>query len=347
MLDLKVWLNESDNHKIFYTFYEKTTKSPFVISKTSAMPISKKIECLGQEVFRRLHNVKKELHEEEKVVVLNDFMVKLKMSGYSKNDRYQILRSGINAYEKLRLKEEKGKRPFYRPRIFEESKRKKEKHDKKKNWYKRNSRNNIGNKFSSVFFVPATPGGLLLKMLKETEEKFQIDENSRIKFIETSGRKYIDQLRINDPFEEKCVIEEKCMTCKSNEKVSNCKITNVGYSLICKTCKNRGKVRTYEGETCRNTYLRGREHAKEFERKSENSVMYKHVQKEHRHEEEDVKFEMKVVGRFKNAMSRQIDESVRIQSKKPRELLNSKSEYYGPAVKRKVLEGKTRTPGNT
>ena len=51
MLDLKVWLNESERNKIFYTFYEKSTKSPFVISKSSAMPISKKIECLGQEVF--------------------------------------------------------------------------------------------------------------------------------------------------------------------------------------------------------------------------------------------------------------------------------------------------------
>ena len=268
MLDLKVPLNESDENKIYYTFYEKPTKSPFVVSKSSAMPIAKKIECLGQEVFRRLHNMKRELDVEEKNKVLNDFMVKLKVSGYNEHDRYQILTSGMNAYRRLRTKEEEGKRPFYRPRNFEQSKRKEEKENKRKTWYKRNSKNNVGNKFSSVFFVPATPGSLHLKMLKETEEKHQIDERNRVKFIETSGRKYIDQLRINDPFEVKCDPKEKCLTCQSNAKVTNCKISNVGYSLFCKTCKERGKERSYEGETCRSTYLRGREHAREYAKRS-------------------------------------------------------------------------------
>ena len=102
MLDVKVWLNEKDENKIYYTFYEKPTKSPFVVSKSSAMPIAKKIECLGQEVFRRLHNMKRELDVEEKNKVLNDFMVKLKVSGYNEHDRYQILTSGLNAYRRLR-----------------------------------------------------------------------------------------------------------------------------------------------------------------------------------------------------------------------------------------------------
>ena len=47
----------------------------------SAMPISKKIECLGQEVFRRLHNTKIEIHEKEIISIMNKFMLKLKMSG--------------------------------------------------------------------------------------------------------------------------------------------------------------------------------------------------------------------------------------------------------------------------
>ena len=74
--------------------------------------------------------------------------------------------------------------------------------------------------------------------------------------------------------------------------------------------------------------------------------MYKHVQKEHTEDDEEIEFGMRVVGRFKTAISRQIDESVRIQSKEPNTLLNSKSEFHGPAVKRKVLERKRRS-GNT
>ena len=125
MLDVKVWVNESDNNRIYYTFYEKPTKSPFVMSKESAMPISKKIECLGQEVFRRLHNTKKEINEAEKKDILNDFMIKLKISGYNEYDRLQILKSGMNAYQKLRSKEEEGLRPFLGQRSFGQQKRRK------------------------------------------------------------------------------------------------------------------------------------------------------------------------------------------------------------------------------
>ena len=47
---------------------------------------------------------------------------------------------------------------------------------------------------------------------------------------------------------------------------------------------------------------------------------------------------MRVVGRFKSALGRQIDEGVRIQSKNTKCLMNSKAEFHGPAIKRKILE---------
>ena len=194
--------------------------------------------------------------------------------------------------------------------------------------------------FSSVFFVPSTPGSKLLKMLKITEEQNMIGQASRIKFIETSGRRYIDHLRVKDPYQINCLPEERCFICTNSNGPTNCKSTNIGYSIICKTCKERNIERTYEGETARNAYLRGNEHQRALERKSDNSVLYKHIQKEHREEENSIKFQMKIVGRFKSPLCRQIDEGVRIQSKKPEALLNSKAEFYGPAVKRKVIEGK-------
>ena len=90
MLDVEVWINGDDN-LIYHSFYEKDTKSPYVISKMSAMPISKKIECLGQEVFRRLHNTKIEIYDKEIVSIMNKFMLKLKMSVYYGHDRHQII----------------------------------------------------------------------------------------------------------------------------------------------------------------------------------------------------------------------------------------------------------------
>ena len=68
--------------------------------------------------------------------------------------------------------------------------------------------------------------------------------------------------------------------------------------------------------------------------------MYKHIKKEHSEEEEKVEFEMKITGRFKTPMARQLDEAIRIQNEKPDTILNSKSEYHGPAIKRKIIEGK-------
>ena len=78
MLDVQVWLKKEDNDKIYYSFYEKPTKSKYVISKSSAMPASKKIECLGLIVFRRLHNTNEEEDEKEKIEIMNEFMMKLK-----------------------------------------------------------------------------------------------------------------------------------------------------------------------------------------------------------------------------------------------------------------------------
>ena len=74
--------------------------------------------------------------------------------------------------------------------------------------------------------------------------------------------------------------------------------------------------------------------------KNEKNPLYKHIKNDHVGEERKVRFQMKITGRFKSAMARQIDEGIRIQNDPPNSLLNSKSEFYGPAVKRKVLEGK-------
>ena len=105
----------------------------------------------------------------------------------------------------------------------------------------------------------------------------------------------------------------------------------------CKLCKERDIVKTYEGESCRNGYLRGLEHQRDVEKKNEKSAIYKHIVKDHANEKEKVEFKMKIVGRFKTAINRQINEGLRIQRKNPKALLNSKAEFHGPAVKRKIL----------
>ena len=140
-----------------------------------------------------------------------------------------------------------------------------------------------------------------------------------------------------------CDPTEKCLVCKPNEYSSekssiSCRKMNIGYSLECLLCKSRGKEAYYHGESARSGYLRQSEHARALHKKSKDSVLYKHVISEHIDEQEDTDFKMNIVGCFVQPLSRLIDEGWRIQNSNPKHLLNSKSEFYGPSIKRKTYE---------
>ena len=104
------------------------------------------------------------------------------------------------------------------------------------------------------------------------------------------------------------------------------------------TCEARDKTKVYEGESSRSARLRGIEHFKQLEGKKNESVLYKHKLMEHPNEE--VEFKMEITGIFKDALSRQADEAVRIQSRKPSQLMNSKSEFNHPPIARIMVQRK-------
>ena len=68
--------------------------------------------------------------------------------------------------------------------------------------------------------------------------------------------------------------------------------------------------------------------------------MYKHKMMDH--EEENVEFDLEITGVFKDALSRQANESVRIYSRQSSEILNSKSEFHHPPTARVVVERKKK-----
>ena len=79
---------------------------------------------------------------------------------------------------------------------------------------------------------------------------------------------------------------------------------------------------------------------KAFKGKKNDSVLYKHKMMEHKNEEMKVK--MEITGVFKDALSRQADEAVRIKSRNNWELMNSKSEFNHPPIARIVVEKKSK-----
>ena len=116
-----------------------------------------------------------------------------------------------------------------------------------------------------------------------------------------------------------------------------CSTNNVGYRWTCNTCKNWNKIKVYEGGTSRSARLRGKEHAAVFNKKRLDIVLYKH--RLLYHADEEVDFSMEITGVFKDALSRQADEAVRINARS--EVLNSRSEFNHPPVARVVVKRKS------
>ena len=104
------------------------------------------------------------------------------------------------------------------------------------------------------------------------------------------------------------------------------------------TCKERDIIKVYEGETGRSARTRGAEHLNELKKKKEKGVLYKHKMAEH--QQENVRFQMSIAKKFKDALTRQANEAIRIYSRPAAESLNSKSEFNHPPHARVVVEKK-------
>ena len=59
-------------------------------------------------------------------------------------------------------------------------------------------------------------------------------------------------------------------------------------------------------------------------------------------ENENVQFKMEITGLFKDALTRQANEAVRIFNCKPTEILNSKSQFNHPPIARITVDGKRK-----
>ena len=205
--------------------------------------------------------------------------------------------------------------------------------------------------YKTVMIVPVTKGGKLIKELKIREEEVNKFSDERIKFVEDGGIQMKDILVKKNPFPNKKCESKRCLVCESNvsdDILIPCLSSNVGYQLICDTCRDRGKNRIYEGETSRSAKQRGLEHLRGFKNDKVENVLYKHRHTEHKHE--DMKFSMKIIKRFRDPLSRQANEAVRISSRAKDELLNSKKEFNHPLIARIVVEerggGYSRQKGN-
>ena len=142
---------------------------------------------------------------------------------------------------------------------------------------------------------------------------------------------------------------EDCVTCCQDDPVKmDCFKRSIVYESSCELChpggtkeKDGGKmIRSgkgcYTGESSRSMYERTREHADDARRMERDSHQVKHWFLEHPGEADPPKFRFRVIGSFKDAMSRQVKEAIRIQNRPGS--LNSKGEFGGGVITRLVVE---------
>ena len=122
-----------------------------------------------------------------------------------------------------------------------------------------------------------------------------------------------------------------CLACKEGRgKGGSCLKSNVQYELRCRRCTGDDQC-VYLGETARNLYTRGCEHVDKYHsrRRNHDSFIKKHQLE--RHHDEPADFAAKVMGSFRDCMTRQISEGIHIRRSEV-QVLNSKSEWHQPSL---------------
>ena len=139
MLDTKMWVEKlgDGGEQIRHVLYEKPMVSRLVTMEKSSLPTRVKMTVLSQEIIRWKRNTHLGESKKESDMRMSKFMMKLKSSGYTRSQRWEILKSGTRGFNKMVEDEKKGIRRINRPRWEGGRKRFANKVTTKKNWYRR------------------------------------------------------------------------------------------------------------------------------------------------------------------------------------------------------------------
>ena len=232
--------------------------------------------------------------------------------------------------------------------------KKRKKEDRRKESETAEQRRHREMETTSVMFVDSTPFGDLTRRLQECEDKLGAITGRRVRMVEMSGNQLGQLLPNTNPWAgEKCG-RDNCHPCNQGgdrEKKEDCFRRNILYESRCGVCedKNGGEKKAkrlkvgeslpeknvYVGETSRTLFERCQEHIRDGRAGAEESHIARHWE-EHHSDESMPEFRFTIVRKFKDPLSRQVSESVRIDLRT--EVLNNKSVYSRNRVPRMTIE---------
>ena len=296
--------------QVCYSFYKKPMSSRYILRASTALPDRMKYENATNELIRRVNNTYRGItkYKEEKMKVVNEFMVTMKMSGYKEGFRKQVALSAYRGVARMEEVERTGGRKVYRYQTEGAGARHNAKIGAKTNWFKgkkkevketehggrepgeRGKNAKSGNEdrtkkktetgqkrdereVEGVIFIPYTTGGKLRSRVQNKDDKLtRVMRMPRMRYIEDPGRTIADTLVEKDPWYRLGGGCERpnCPVCYwSKGKGVRCSKEGVCYSLECQVCEEEEKRALYIGETSRSGRERIQEHMWLFSHKKE------------------------------------------------------------------------------
>ena len=281
-----------------------------------------------QEVVRRLLNSSHRLDwTKETAPVVTEYMRRMKVAGYPEKYRKEILKRAIGIFDKKWEDHRNGVQPIYRAKSWKKEERRRAKASKKVNWATKGG-------YIAPIFVPTTPGGALLKMMREVADS-EAKEGIKFKIMEVGGRTLKRTFQRSNPTATPGCMDPECIACKDERgKGGNCRRNNVNYEIECHLCADGGRP-VYIGETSRNLFTRGKEHmgSEHREGTEEREAGFAHKHMEQYHQGMESRFRVKVTKTNKDSMTRQVREGVMIRRTR-RVMMNSRSEWFQPPIYR-------------
>ena len=321
LLNTEVWV---EGNIVQYKDFRKPCSNPMVMLEMSAMPASIKRTALSQTVIRIRRNTRAELPWSVTEELLSNFSARMKLSGYDQHYRYQVIKSGMEGFDKMLEEERRGGRPINAPKSWEEDRRQRSKEMAPKSWFRKGG-------YHVPLFVPHTPGEELVKKIKEKEAENNQGRRVRFKIVGRGGVTLEEKLKRSNPWSGGRCGRARCFPCKG-EGGGDCWKESVCYDLWCEECGV--KVCAYKGESGRNGFTRGGEHLDSLEaRDEEKSVLWLHSVHHHQGRV-DVPYRMRITGAFFDPLDRQLQERVNITNFKGAILMNRRNEMGGVRVER-------------
>ena len=305
-----------------------------------------------EEAMRRLRNMSIDLAWEDKVKHLNIFSLDLMESGYPQNFRKTTLERAVTRYEaeikSHRMWElgEEGGRPIFRTGqerdLYKEGKSGYVTSD---NWFRAGG-------YTSIVWVPATPGGLLAAQVEKALASSRAPQGTKTKVLQKGGRVASRQLMKTNAYPKAHCEREKCLLCWQTDgagSTGRCWAGPCGYAGLCTRCPDEDyrsgtlpeKVRNavYHGETSKTAYGRIKQHLDGYNSRLPGNWMWEHTKSEHSGVTEPGDYRFLVTGTFRDPTTRIADEAIRLKREElgklhtgggegPVLILNTKNEFY-------------------